>query len=450
MLSSSPPKESTFKLTTALVSTFLLVNALVWYLSAFKFLQDAMSIKGFSSDLALLIVGLNFFTFVVSAFSSTWLMDRFLKNRNKLLKYWVLLGILVSSTFFFTNLMSFVGVALLASIIGAYFGLGMPVVFGYFAACTEQKNRAKFGGIVILLMVITVPTITILGDLEAYLPPITLMVWLAISLTLLKTKAPESKLEPKNKVSYRSVLSNRSFLLYIIPWLMFSLINELASQVIANSFSGFPAFFSQSNVIITNVIAGICAMVFGFLADKKGRKRLALIGFSLLGIGYAALGLFNGNYAVAWFYTCADGIAWGAFTMLFLTTLWGDIAQGSNGEKYYLLGVLPYLFSTFLGEPMGAYLAQNNLVSETTVFSFAAFFLFAATLPLFYAPETLSEKVLKDMDLMSYVEKAKKKAESETKKPGKKPQPKEEPEEPKAPEDDSNYEEARKLAEKYY
>jgi MFS family permease len=446
MLNSSPPKESTFKLTTALVSTFLLVNALVWYLCAFKFLQDTMSIKGFSSDLALLVVGLNFFTFVISAFSSTWLMDRFLNNRNKLLKYWILFGILVSSTFFFTNLMSFIGVALLASIIGAYFGLGMPVVFGYFAACTEQKNRAKFGGIVVLLLVFAVPIITLLGETEAFLPPVVLMIWLGISLTLLKTKAPESKLEPKNKVSYRSILTNRSFLLYVIPWLMFSLINDLASQVIANSFSGFPAFFSQGNVIITTVIAGICAMVFGFLADKKGRKRLALIGFSLLGIGYAALGLFNGNYAVAWFYTCADGIAWGAFTMLFLTTLWGDIAQGSNGEKYYLLGVLPYLFSTFLGDPMGTYLAQNNLVSETTVFSFAAFFLFAATLPLFYAPETLSEKVLKDMDLMSYVEKAKKKAESESKKP----QLKEEPEEPKAVEDDSNYEEAKKLAEKYY
>lgn len=168
--------------------------------------------------------------------------------------------------------------------------------------------------------------------------------------------------------------------------------------------------------MFTNVIAGICAVVFGFLADKKGRKRLALVGFALLGNGYAALGLFNGNYAVAWFYTCVDGIAWGAFTVLFLTTLWGDISQGNNGEKYYLLGVLPYLFSSFAGNSLSAYLANNNIVSETTVFSFAAFFLFAATLPLFYAPETLSEKVLKDIDLMSYVDKAKKKAEAEVKK----------------------------------
>ena len=94
------------------------------------------------------------------------------------------------------------------------------------------------------------------------------------------------------------------------------------------------------------------------------------------------------------------------------------LREDRSSEKYYVLGVLPYLFSTFAGSTLGAYMSQ--VVSETTVFSFAAFFLFSATLPLFYAPETLSEKVLKDMDLMSYVEKAKKKAESETKKTDKK------------------------------
>jgi len=225
---------------------------------------------------------------------------------------------------------------------------------------------------------------------------------------------------------------------------MFSLINDLASQVISNSFSGFPSFFSQNYLIFTNILAGICAVAFGYLADKKGRKRLALVGFALLGIGYAALGLFNANYAVAWFYACTEGIAWGAFTMLFITTLWGDISQGNNGEKYYLLGVLPYLFSVFAGDAIGAYIAQNNLLSETTVFSFAAFFLFAATLPLFYAPETLPDKVIKDMDIMSYVEKAKKKADKDGRKINNENKPK------SPTEVDKSYEEAKKIAEKYY
>jgi len=440
MTKDTPTNGSAFMLTHASVSSFLLVNAFVWYLSIFKFLQNAINSKGILGDLALLIVGLNFSAFVLFAFFSTWLINRFI-SRNRFLRYWLLSGIPVSALFFFIDLLDFAGLALLGCVVGAYFGLGMPVAAGYFAACTEQRNRAKFGGVVIFLLVITVPAITLLGNLGAYLPPIALMIWLAISLVLLKTKAVESKFETR-KVSYRAILSNRAFLLYIIPWLMFSLINDLASEVIAGSFSGFPAFFSQGYIVFTNVIAGICALVFGFLADKRGRKRLALIGFVLLGTGYAALGLFSGNYVVAWFYTCVDGIAWGAFTVLFLTTLWGDISQGHNGEKYYLLGVLPYLFSSFAGNALSAYLADNNIVSETTVFSFAAFFLFAATLPLFYAPETLSEKVLKNMDLMSYVEKAKKTAEAETKKLQKQQVEKKTREsQERYPSEDENYEE---------
>ena len=68
---------------------------------------------------------------------------------------------------------------------------------------------------------------------------------------------------------------------------------------------------------------------------------------------------------------------------------------------------------------MGAYLS-DAIIAASTVFSFAAFFLFAATLPLFYAPETLPEKVMKDRDLKSYVENAKKKAAKDAKKPIKK------------------------------
>ena len=157
-------------------------------------------------------------------------------------------------------------------------------------------------------------------------------------------------------------------------------------------------------MLIETVLAGASAIICGFLADKKGRKRLALVGFVLLGVGYASLGLFNGNYFAAWFYVCVDGVAWGAFSMLFLVTIWGDIAQEKSSEKYYFLGVLPYLFSRLAVGLTGAYIV--DYVQEVTVFSFAAFFLFVAVLPLVYAPETLPDKILKNLDLNSYVNKA--------------------------------------------
>ena len=434
-------------LRNAIVGTFLLANAFVWYLTAFNLLQEAINSKVYSSDIFQLLIGLNFLAFILSAFFATFIIEKIV-DRKIYLKYWIIAGLLVSALFALILTADYSILLLIGILSGAYFGLGMPIAAGYFAACTEPRNRAKFGGALILLIVIPYEMLSVLSSSQTYLGPVVLMTWLIVGLFLLNYKGPGSRAEPSKKISYASIFQNRTFLLYLVPWLMFSLINELTSLVIKDSFS---EFFLQDYIIFTNVIAGICAIVFGFIADKKGRKRLALVGFALLGIGYATLGLFPQNYGVAWFYVCVDGIAWGAFTMLFIATLWGDIAQDNHAEKYYLIGVLPYLLSIFTGDSLGTFLAQNNLVSEQTVFSFAAFFLFMATLPLFYAPETLPEKVLKEMDLTSYIEKAKKKVGENVRKSSKEEGTTEREENHKSTKkEENNYEEAKKIAEKYY
>ena len=444
-------KKPRANLTNASVSVLLLANAFVWYLCAFKFLQDAASSGGLTGNSLIAIIALNFLAFALSAFLGTKLIEHF-NTRKTLLKYWMIIGILVSFLFAIVNLADFASVMLLAGIIGAYFGLGMPTFAGYFAASTDPQNRAKFGGATVLLIILAYAFISMVGVSETLLTASILAIWLAVGLFFLSGfKSAEKKAEPKDQISFRSVISNRTFLLYIVPWLMFSLVNDLTMQINANYFSGL--HISVYYFLIENVITGASAIIWGFLADKKGRKRLALIGFALLGVGYASLGLFDKNIFAAWFYVCADGVAWGAFTTLFLITLWGDIAEEKNSEKYYVLGVLPYLFSTFAGATMGTYIV-NAFPSEGTVFSFAAFFLFAATLPLFYAPETLSDRIMKNRDLNNYVSKALEKVKKENVKKQKHP-PKIEVQDTKMPEgksEDLSSEdvEAMKLAEKYY
>ena len=67
---------------------------------------------------------------------------------------------------------------------------------------------------------------------------------------------------------------------------------DLTMQINANYFNNLQL---SNYVIIENLLAGFSAVVCGFLADRQGRKRLALMGFALLGLGYAALGLFSGE-----------------------------------------------------------------------------------------------------------------------------------------------------------
>jgi Sec-independent protein translocase protein TatA len=130
--------------------------------------------------------------------------------------------------------------------------------------------------------------------------------------------------------------------------------------------------------------------------------------------------------------------------------LWGDLAQNRNSDKIYFLGVLPFVSSYFIELVFSPILVD---ILPSTIFSFASVFLFLAVLPLIYAPETLPEKLMKDRDLKSYIENAKKKAQKESDNVHKKEKPNannNDDEKPSKSEEDKEYQDAVKLAEKYY
>jgi MFS family permease len=222
---------------------------------------------------------------------------------------------------------------------------------------------------------------------------------------------------------------------------MFSLINYLVSPV-------SPTLVNVDDVGILTLLQigfmGLFAVLGGFFIDTMGRKRIAVTGFILLGLGAAALGI---SWALPFLYfnVIVDGIAWGFLLVLFILTLWGDLSYGKSSDKYYAIGVMPFFISKFLDLTIGKYLS-SSLNNSTALFSFGAFFLFIAVLPLIYAPETLPEKNIKDRELKNYIEKAQKLVAKETKLKKDKNKNNEKEEKESSKEND----EARKLAEKYY
>jgi MFS family permease len=159
-------------------------------------------------------------------------------------------------------------------------------------------------------------------------------------------------------------------------------------------------------VLIQTVFMGIFAIVGGFFVDSIGRKRIAIAGFTMLGLSSAALGVSSTSLYSLYFASVLEGTAWGFLLVLFILTLWGDLSYSASSDKYYALGVTPFFASKLLELTIGDYIANN--LSASALFPFTAFFLFLAVLPLFYAPETLPEKTVKDRELKSYLEKAKK------------------------------------------
>jgi len=217
---------------------------------------------------------------------------------------------------------------------------------------------------------------------------------------LLLKPAENRTLERRRQVSFTSIFHNKSFLLYLIPWFMFSLIDRFEKTFFERFLE--PDLF---NLLITIglIIGTIFAFVGGLLCDWVGRKRVVIYGFISLGLAYAAIGI--APTLLSWyFYSVIDGIAWGVFTVTFFLILWGDLSSSGAREKYYAIGIIPFFFADFIGLLFTPYV----LVESSAAFSVASLFLFLAVLPLMYAPETLPEKKIRLRRLRKYVEAAKK------------------------------------------
>jgi MFS family permease len=314
---------------------------------------------------------------------------------------------------------------------------------GYFTEKVKIEKRGSIGGLILLLSGLIMSLLGMLSAGDIFLQTIILGSWRLLGLVaFLLLKIPKEPVE-KRDIAYREVVTQRSFILYFVPWLMFALITFLTVPIQAELFGKSTVDYLM---LLESALLGVFALVGGFLADIVGRKRMAITGFALLGFGYSILGIFSQEAFSIYIYTIIDGVALGLLYVVFVMTIWGDLSPGQRTDKYYALGVLPFFISKYI-----EYVAATDFatkIPDTEIFSFTAFFLFIAVLPLVYAPETLPEKVMRDRDLKSYVEKAQKKAAKEGSSGSKTEKQKGSP--PSESEEDAEFEEARELAEKYY
>jgi len=391
-----------------LANIMLFSNVFIWYLCIFLILRSIIS--GLNTDFlsTLTIWGVNFVGAVLSALIGAALIDKIGKRKSFFI-LWILLGI-------FSTLMLMLidatvpNMLMLSSFLGVSFGLGVPACMGFFAESTTVENRARFGGIIMFINF--AGAFLLLGAIASsgiLMSSVILAMWRGLGLISLLLINEEKDIVKETRCYYLSIISQKSFLYYFIPWLMFSLVNFFGMQIQTKTLG---EKLAELLIFTGTVISGIFAIISGFLSDFFGRKRMAITGFVILGLGYAILGIFPKDLFGWFFYTLVDGAAWGIFYTLFFMTIWGDLAYGTSSAKYYALGGLPYLLSNFLRISIGVYVSEA--VPDYAIFSFSAFFLFLAVIPLMYAPETLPEKTIRDRELKQYIEKAKKAKEKYT------------------------------------
>ncbi len=332
-------------------------------------------------------------------------------KRLLILKTWILLGSFTSPLVVILSRFNFWGNLAVVSLLGASLGFAIPFCMDLLIRTIAIENRGKAGGTILFATFSSFLALyrsVFLFDLLT--SGLLLSLWRLWSLPLAflvsEERLSKDKTLEKNH-TFASVLKNRAFLLYFTAWLMFSLIDGFQTVVMNFKAAEF-AFFMK---IVEPCVAAFSALFVGAILDVVGRKRVLVFIFIFLGVAYAVLGLFPYSL-ISWiFYSVADGVAIGLAFVLFMIVIWGEISVG-NSVKFYALGGIPFFLAEILSLVLEPFLI---LVPQSSALSLASFFLFIAVIPLVFAPETLPERVLRERELRSYIEWAKRVREKFTK-----------------------------------
>jgi len=336
----------------------------------------------------------------------------------KFLCVWTIFGIITSLLPALLINITYCQVWFVSLLLGTSFGLGVPSCLAYFKEYTTVENRGRIGGITFIIVnIISVFFVEILfGIFDLTIVSIFFALLRGLGLIVFFIK-PENQSSSQTSVSFVSILRDRDFLLYFIVWFMFPLINAFESVLVGNYLQLWNNSLLDTMVIVEPIAATFSILIAGILCDLIGRKKIILFGFVTLGLAYGIVGLVPDSVALWYLYFIVDGVAYGIFLLIFVLTLWGDLAKSGRSEKYYTLGSIPYFLSFII--PL---LVPQTLVTDiglVAAFSLASFFLFVAVMPLVFAPETLPEKKMELRRLRSFAEdakKAKEKYEGKTKK----------------------------------
>lgn len=379
----------------------LTVDTFVWYSMLYTLFPDFASHLGLSNVEEAVTIAV-FFAGI--AFSAILGANLRLRSTRLFFFVWITLGI--ASTLSLAEIATAHPLSALAAslFLGVSIGWGIPSILAYFAEFARIENRGIFGGLIwavsgffILFLAAT------LNGLNSSSKFAVLTLWRGMALISPIFLMKNEERPTESVQQYSALLTDKSVLMYLLPWIMFCLVNWTEVPIVSKLFG--QNFYNQQVVTVQFALIGVFALLGGFLSDKVGRKPLTIAGFIFLGVEYSALGLFSGQMVTRYLYVCLDSVVWGMFAAVFFMAVWGDLAEKRSKERFYLLGGLPYLLAGYLGVLVKPFASS---IPISSAFSLASFFLFLAVLPLLYARETLPEKTIKDRELRLYVEKAKK------------------------------------------
>jgi len=395
-----------------LITVFMnLFFILVLHQSVSLLIRDFISSVSLSYIEKGIIYSAHYFSAV---FSSILIISTKAKNMNFQFYLWFIIA-MINFALHIPFKPSFGQVIMLAALGGLAFGVGFPFSFSFFAESISVEKRGRVGSIALLASGLFSTLFTFLlkllkfGELMVFLT-----CFAVVGVALLRFLNPSrTKCERKIAHPYVTVLADRHYHLYLIPWIIFCAIDALEVPILKFYLTQtYGSAFEELLIIIYTFITSFSFISSGFLLDHYGRRKTLISGFIILGVAYAIIGI-AAQLSLSWYiYFVLYGLASALFITIYTMVIWGDLSPEGLTEGYYVLGLLPFFVVSALSEFTIPHVLQ---IPVSAAFSFASFFLFLAVFPLMFAPETLPEKTLRERELKSYIEKAKKVREKFTK-----------------------------------
>jgi hypothetical protein len=284
---------------------------------------------------------------------------------------------------------------------GGLFGMAAWTLALSFADVTVISERGRVGSLITAFTLFTTPIIVAIS--KQYPLPVQLFLSiLAVLATTINTPSPAAASSLKASQPTNVVAHMRPFFLYFLPWLLLCLNNATFIQAISTQLKAQFLTLQMTAFTLEYLSAGLGTLLCGLVIDWIGRRSMALLSFTMLGITTCVSGLVPTPSLYLLFHL-TSGFGWGSLLTLFLLIAWDEVPPPRRSGMKYGLGLSAY----HLTQGIGILLAPLSFqISEAALLN--AILMFLNTALLYGAQNLIPVEVKERMYYDLYLYQAKK------------------------------------------
>lgn len=286
------------------------------------------------------------------------------------------------------------------------FSLGVLGYSIYFRDLVAMEERGRISGLLVSSSILTYTIFFSVFRYEYFGYTEFIIIGTSLGLVTLATYFLKPYERPYLTTSNVYVLNYRfkTIVLYLIPWLIFSLINGTLSKIITvHSISKFKEIEMIANLVQITA-SGFSALLGGIIADWIGRKMTVIVAMVLFGCSIT-LSLAAYTSTIFLFSWLLNGLAWGVLQTIYLLVIWGDLSKEKECAPYYALGLMPFYFSKAIGYLFLPYMVTISVFTASVI---ALLLLLFSTIPVVFAEELMPEIIADEMHRKRYIFRIKK------------------------------------------